>query len=109
MSPVQIKAKKRKGEGMISYNGKAIAAIDQGDVETFKKMIVSGGVNVSDKDGWTFLHYAASYGSVDCLRELIISGADVNAKDHKGRTPLHWAAIKMRQKCMKYLIESGAG
>jgi RNA polymerase sigma factor (sigma-70 family) len=37
--------------------------------------------------GWTALHYAASYGFVDLIEELVRLGADVDAADDAGKTP----------------------
>ena len=37
--------------------------------------------------GWTALHYAASYGCIDLIEELIRLGADVDAADDAGKSP----------------------
>jgi len=45
-----------------------------------------------NKEGFTALHYAASYGYVEIAELLLARSADVNAKTGKGDTPLHYAA-----------------
>lgn len=42
--------------------------------------------------GTTALHLATQANHIDCIRELILNGADYNATDEKGRTSLYIAA-----------------
>ena len=63
-------------------------------------------LNISDKNGETPLHFAASHGNTRCIEWLIEQGADVGALDRKNRTPLHSAAYKGGS--VELLIQHGA-
>lgn len=64
-------------------------------------------VTFGDGNG-TALHLAAGWGNLECLKELISSGASVNARDYHGYTALHGAAYYGEVDCLKELIEAGA-
>ena len=55
------------------------------------KEALNGGVNIGELDGHlrTSLHYAASLGYVELVRELLIRGASVHVRDRQLSTPLH--------------------
>jgi hypothetical protein len=57
---------------------------------------------------WSDLHFAASAGDVERVRELLKKGVDPNAKNEYGWTPLHVAALKGRVDVVKLLLERGA-
>lgn len=59
-------------------------------------------------EGKSPLHVAASGGSVDMVRELIMRGAKVNLATVEGRTPLHWAAWSNKPFIISLLLENGA-
>lgn len=46
-------------------------------------------VNLRDSEQRTALHYAASVGSIECIRLLLEAGADHSLRDHKGMVALH--------------------
>jgi len=54
------------------------------------------------------IHYAASGGNIEAVKQHLDAGTDVNAKDESGWTPLHWAASKVHNKTAKLLIKEGA-
>ena len=66
----------------------------------------------------TPLHYAAKSGHPDCMKLLLLYGADPNCTDEDGYTPIHYVCQMFkpigRQKaedicrCLKYLIDFGA-
>jgi ankyrin repeat protein len=46
---------------------------------------------------------------VECIKKLIIAGADPNTTDYKGeKTPLHEAARRGRDACVRVLVAAGA-
>lgn len=63
--------------------------------EDIARLLLQHGAHVNSKDrsgqGWTALYYAASVGSIGCMKTLIAHGADVNAKDVNGTSPLFYA------------------
>ena len=54
------------------------------------------------------MHNAAQSGHVECVRELVIRGADVNMKDRGAITPLLAAAKGGNLETLQLLLESGA-
>jgi uncharacterized protein len=59
--------------------------------------------------GQTWLGYAASDGSLECVRHLVQLGFDINEADpREGRTPLSQAGYGNRPDVASYLLESGA-
>ncbi len=53
----------------------------------------------------TALHYAAGYGSLDCIDLLLKVGADVNAQNSWKTTPINIAMLKNHTGCVKRLLE----
>jgi ankyrin repeat protein len=64
--------------------------------------------SVTDKEGRTGAHFAASRGDLATLRLLHNSGASLVTADHSGRTPLHNAASRDRTSAITYLVHTGA-
>ena len=62
----------------------------------------------SDKAGETLLHFSASLGFKNLLRELLMHGVDCDMRDANGFTPLHFAARFGYIDCVKLLIFEGA-
>ena len=48
-------------------------------------------INETDRDGWTPLHWAASYDPEAAVSFLLGAGANVNQTNKYGQTPLSWA------------------
>lgn len=61
-------------------------------------------------DGWTPLHLAAHFGSVDVLRTLLANGASHRATSHNsnGNQPLQAAASGRQIETVTLLLEAGA-
>jgi 26S proteasome non-ATPase regulatory subunit 10 len=68
----------------------------------------SGLVNVSDEEGWTPLHSAASSGREAMVELLLDLGADVAAANKGGRVALHYAASKGHVAIADLLLKRGA-
>lgn len=59
--------------------------------------------------GWTALHYAAMYGKIAVVKELLDVGqAEFETTDKTGKTALHSAAIGGQTEVLKELIACGA-
>ncbi|XP_042312077.1 ankyrin repeat domain-containing protein 10 [Sceloporus undulatus] len=59
--------------------------------------------------GWTPIHWAAHFGKLDCLMQLVRVGASVNACTTRfAQTPAHIAAFGGHPQCLTWLIQSGA-
>ncbi|XP_026564178.1 ankyrin repeat domain-containing protein 10 isoform X1 [Pseudonaja textilis] len=59
--------------------------------------------------GWTPIHWAAHFGKLECLMQLVRAGATVNACTTRfAQTPAHIAAFGGHPQCLNWLIQSGA-
>uniref|UniRef100_A0A2N9GJT8 Uncharacterized protein n=1 Tax=Fagus sylvatica TaxID=28930 RepID=A0A2N9GJT8_FAGSY len=89
-----------------------VAAV-RGFVEVIRFCVSVGGkADVSDRNGWIPLHYAAAEGHLQAVAVLVgmlqCEGANVNGRDQNGWTPLHRAAFKGRIESVKLLLNHGA-
>ena len=77
--------------------------------QTGKILLEDGAyANVSDKQGWTALHWASSRGSGAMVENLLEYQVDINARDFSGWTPLFWAAIQGHEQIVRRLLEKKA-
>lgn len=59
--------------------------------------------------GWTPIHWAAHFGKLECLMQLVRAGASVNTSTTRfAQTPVHIAAFGGHPQCLIWLIQSGA-
>ncbi len=78
----------------------------RGDLASVKALIArDADVNLP---GWTPLHYAASKGHLDVMRELLEASAYIDAPSPNGTTPLMMAAHYGTFGATKLLLEEGA-
>lgn len=91
-APEMIKNPDAKDE-----NGRTLLqnAAAHDDIELAKRLLASGAnVNLSDRDGWTALMYAARFAEKDdTAAALIKAGANVKAKNKFGSNALEIAAV----------------
>jgi ankyrin repeat protein len=78
--------------------------------EAIAELLLANGAEVTSRSnvGLTALHYAASAGFTNVIKELLDRKADVNAKDNAGRTPLDSAAANGRMDVVELLVARGA-
>lgn len=83
----------------------------QGDIEQLEKNLqekrFKKALNEPDSDGWTALHWAASFKS-STIPILLKHGANLHLKDNDGCTPLHLTCRHSKTKGTKVLINAGA-
>ena len=60
------------------------------------------------RDGWTGIHYAARWGLISVLNQLLKSGVDVNMRSSEKETPLHKACRSKKLKTCIWLMKNGA-
>ncbi|NXI32454.1 ANR42 protein, partial [Sterrhoptilus dennistouni] len=61
-------------------------------------------VNVSDRNDWKPVHYAAFHGRLGCLQLLVRWGASLDDVDNNGNLPAHLAAVEGHLHCFKFLV-----
>lgn len=64
--------------------------------------------NKSDVDGWTPLHVAAKFNSLNAIKALAANGANINARDILLNTPLHRAVLSEKEDAFFLLLDLGA-
>jgi len=65
-------------------------------------------IEACDDSGWRPLHYAAFYGHISVVKELIeVRHADINARTNDGRKALQFAWIKGNDDIAAYLVSHG--
>lgn len=84
-------------------------AILSNNLELVRSLMEEGiDTNVTNGDGFTFLHMACHLGHIEIAKLLIQKGADVNKAASNGFTPLYIACRYRQIKLAKFLIEKGA-
>jgi ankyrin repeat protein/predicted TIM-barrel fold metal-dependent hydrolase len=88
------------------------SALDAGRFDIVDLLLAKGAdANITDDEGHTPLHIAASYAAWDFPKivELLISnGADINAKDNNGKTALSYAKLAGSTEVVEILRKHGA-
>jgi 26S proteasome non-ATPase regulatory subunit 10 len=87
-----------------------LAAADHGDLAKVRRLL-DRNPNLAfskNREGFTALHYAASYGYLEIAELLLTKNADVNAKTSKGDAPLHYAASYGHKDIVELLLSNKA-
>ncbi len=84
-------------------------AIESGDMETVRKLSEkSSNLSMTDEEGRTPLHVAATNGNTEAISQLLQAGASIDSKGKYGRTPLMLAISSGKQQAAKLLLEKGS-
>ena len=83
-------------------------AIEEGDLEWAKRLLIGLDINMQDNRGITPLYKAVFHNRFSFVRLLLKRGADVNLPDHEGLTPLHVSALEDLDKLVPVLLNQGA-
>ncbi|XP_025050334.1 ankyrin repeat domain-containing protein 29 isoform X1 [Alligator sinensis] len=88
----------------------AFWAARKGNLALLQLLLNSGRIDVDCRDslGTTALMVASNYGHIDCVRELVVQGADINLQRESGATALFFAAQQGHNDVVKFLFEFGA-
>ena len=86
------------------------ACLEGGRLDNIKKLFELGAdIQQLDYDGWSALHFAATYSNPEIIEYLLSLGMTVNMTDKSGQTPLMCACYKGgRLDNIKRLLELGA-
>ncbi|XP_062862450.1 ankyrin repeat domain-containing protein 10-like [Trichomycterus rosablanca] len=89
-------------------------ACRDGDVETLSALLQTlthrEALCVEDSFyGWTPLHWAAHFGRLECIMQLVQVGCSVNLMTSRfAQTPVHIAAFGGHPQCLLWLLQAGA-
>ncbi|KAG7351431.1 ankyrin repeat domain protein [Nitzschia inconspicua] len=86
------------------------AAAREGQLEKLQSLLSSAGAdetNRVDSSGQTPLHLAADRGYTECMKALILAGANVHAVDSEGISVLQAAVISGSVECCRILLSLG--
>ncbi|KAG8656629.1 E3 ubiquitin-protein ligase KEG isoform X2 [Manihot esculenta] len=87
-----------------------VFALAAGSPECVRALIEKG-ANVRSRlregFGPSVAHVCAYHGQPDCMRELLLAGADPNGVDDEGETVLHRAVAKKYTDCALVILENG--
>ncbi|XP_022326911.2 transient receptor potential cation channel subfamily A member 1-like [Crassostrea virginica] len=91
----QKQSPKRSGK-----TNKAVALANAANITTSE-------LNTRDANGRTVLFYAARYGKIQAVKNLLNAGSNPNIADIDGSTPLHEATERCHYDVMKLLLSNG--
>lgn len=87
------KARREMAENSDLWAFAGIAASQEGDAATLRKIIGLGwDISETDPEGASAGHWAAGAGQEQCLRILLEAGWDPESRDRDGTSAGHWAA-----------------
>ena len=98
--PIHAAAREGKYEELKKLIAESIIKADDSSSNTFANML--------DESGQTPLHLATDRGHMDCVKALILAGADIHSVDNDGISILQAAVIGGNKECSQLLLLLGA-
>ena len=90
-------------------DARLVAAVKNRDTVTTQSLLKQHvDVNAPDAEGMTALHWAAHWGDLDTVKQLIAAGATAKAANRYGVTPLHEAGTIGNVPIIEALLKAGA-
>jgi ankyrin repeat protein len=83
-------------------------AVKRADLAAVRVLAQQGGINTSEVNGTTALHWAAELDNLEIVDVLIRAGADVKAANRYGTTPLALACTNGNAAIIERLLGAGA-
>lgn len=84
-----------------------LQAAQNGNVRLLQRL-AGRGLNVTNDDKWTPMHFAVLGGNPEAVRYLISKDIGVNNRTVLGQSPLHFAAQAGNEFIIAILVENGA-
>lgn len=108
-----VKKSKQSLEKHVCFSSEVLLllAIEDNSTRQLKELILSNNVDINktiNHKDFSVLHRAVELGHSNCVRILLLHGANVDAKDSLGRSPIDIALSTKHFECMVLLIEYGA-
>ena len=84
-------------------------AVMIGDIGSIRKMVLQKPslISSADKLGRLPIHYAAKYGAVFAMQELLSLGAELESVDNDGFTPFHTACDWSKLDAVQFILDQG--
>ncbi|XP_071086960.1 ankyrin repeat domain-containing protein 10-like isoform X3 [Haliotis cracherodii] len=102
----------KQNEALLESQYPLHTAIRDGDMERTVSLLKTGRFDLYEEDGfygWTPVHWAAHFGKLTCLMQLLQHGASCDAATLRfHQTPAHIAALGDNIYCLKWLLHCGA-
>ena len=92
----------------ILLDGKILQDRSTASKKAKQKLKELSDINMTDRQGRTFLFYCCCYGYNDLARYAVREGADVNSQDKDGFSPLHIAVKYENSELVAFLLKKGA-
>ena len=85
-----------------------LKAVEREDYAELNRLIYTVDLETKDRDGWTSLMIASSYGQIRDVNLLMEKGANIEARNNLGMSVLMIAVLSRQTDIVKLLIGKGA-
>jgi len=92
----------------MEYKFELQVAIEEGDLDEFRRLFESGDLDCTDYSGGSLLHSAATFGTVEIVSFLVDAGAEASRPGRQGCLAVTFAAEEGKLDIVRYLVEAGS-